>query len=175
MWDFFSTVRNRHSIRCYQSDMPVEQEKLHAILETACAAPSAGDLQAYRIIVVTSQAQRDLMSRLADKQEFISQAPVLLVFCADTLRSKTQFGERGCHLYAIQDATIACAYAQLSVVAAGLGSTWIGHFNPADIAGALGLEAGLEPVAMLSLGYPAEIPALTPRRPIDDIVRPSNK
>jgi nitroreductase len=171
MWDFYATVRNRHSIRRYQSDMPVEQEKLHAILETACAAPSAGDLQAYQIVVVTAQAQRDLMSRLANQQEFISHAPVLLVFCADTMRSKTQFGDRGCHLYAIQDATIACAYAQLAAVAAGLGSTWIGQFNPNEIAKALELESGLDPVAMLSLGYPAEVPELTPRRPMDAVVR----
>ena len=45
MWDFFETVRHRHSVRKYQPDMPVETEKLHAILEMACAAPSAGDLQ----------------------------------------------------------------------------------------------------------------------------------
>jgi nitroreductase len=32
MWDFFETVRHRHSIRKYQPDMPVEPEKLHAIL-----------------------------------------------------------------------------------------------------------------------------------------------
>lgn len=44
MWDFFETVRHRHSIRKYQSDMAVEPEKLYAILEMACAAPSAGDL-----------------------------------------------------------------------------------------------------------------------------------
>ena len=38
MWDFFETVRHRHSVRKYQPDMPVETEKLHAILEMACAA-----------------------------------------------------------------------------------------------------------------------------------------
>jgi nitroreductase len=42
MWDFFETVRHRHSIRKYQPDMPVEPEKLHAILEMACAAPIGG-------------------------------------------------------------------------------------------------------------------------------------
>jgi len=54
MWDFFETVRHRHSVRRYQSDMPVEDEKLHAVLETACAAPSSGDLQAYKIMPYTT-------------------------------------------------------------------------------------------------------------------------
>ena len=59
MWDFFGTVRHRHSVRKYQTDIAVEREKLHAILEMACAAPSAGDLQAYQIIVVSTPAERD--------------------------------------------------------------------------------------------------------------------
>ncbi|HKJ23102.1 MAG TPA: nitroreductase family protein, partial [Gammaproteobacteria bacterium] len=40
MWDFFETVRHRHSIRKYQANTPIEAEKLHAVLEIACAAPS---------------------------------------------------------------------------------------------------------------------------------------
>lgn len=52
---------------------------------------------------------------------FIAEAPVCLVFCADPARSAATFGERGARLYAVQDATIAAAYAQLAIVAAGMG------------------------------------------------------
>ena len=121
MWDFFETVRHRHSVRCYQSDMPVEKEKLHAILETACSAPSAGDLQAYKIIVVSNQEKRQALADAAEGQAFISAAPIALIFCAEPHRSATQYGERGQTLYAIQDTTIAAAYAQLAVVAARSG------------------------------------------------------
>ena len=62
MWDFFETVRHRHSVRSYQSDLSVEKEKLHAILETACSAPSAGDLQAYKIVVVSKAEKRQSLS-----------------------------------------------------------------------------------------------------------------
>ena len=64
MWDFFQTVRHRHSVRRYQGDIPVESEKLHAILETALAAPSAGDLQAYRIVAVKQPQRRAALSRM---------------------------------------------------------------------------------------------------------------
>ena len=73
MWDFFETVRHRHSVRLYQSDMPVEEEKLHAILETACAAPSAGDLQAYKIIVVSKDEERQRLAKAAGDQPFLSR------------------------------------------------------------------------------------------------------
>jgi len=170
MWNFFATVRNRHSIRKYQPDMPIEPEKLHAILEMACAAPSAGDLQSYRIIVVTKPEQRLALSHAAQEQKFISEAPVCLIFCTDAERSIQQFGERGKMLYTIQDATISAAYAQLAVVAAGLGSTWIGHFDEKKVTEIAELPENIVPVALLSLGYPAEIPEPTSRRPMEEVI-----
>jgi len=170
MWDFFQTVRHRHSVRRYQPDMPVEREKLHAILETAVAAPSAGDLQAYRIVVVEDRALREQLGQAAGGQAFIAEAPVCLVFCTEPARSAEQFGDRGRRLFAIQDATIAAAYAQLAIVAAGMGSTWVGSFEEGEIRRLLELEADLKPVAMLCMGYPAELPEPTPRRRLEDMV-----
>ncbi|SEK48375.1 nitroreductase family protein [Ectothiorhodospira marina] len=170
MWDFFQTVRHRHSIRSYQPDMPVEPEKLHAILETAVTAPSAGDLQSYRIICITDAALRQSLVSAAHDQAFIAQAPVCLVFCTDAARAEQQYGERGRELYALQDATIAAAYAQLAVVAAGMGSTWVGFFDEDAVINALGLESGLRPVALLCVGYPAEIPEASHRRRLDEVV-----
>jgi len=170
MWDFFETVRHRHSIRKYQENSTVEAEKLHAVLEMACAAPSAGDLQAYRIFAIQGEPLRRRLSDAADNQQFIAQAPVSLVFCADPERSARRYGDRGRKLYAIQDATIAATYAQLAVVAAGMGSTWVGDFNETEVAKLLELDDGLTPIAILSLGYPAELPEPTPRRRMDEVV-----
>lgn len=170
MWDFFETVRHRHSIRKYRTDVPVEQEKLHAILEMACAAPSAGDLQSYHILVITDGQKRKQLSELADGQEFIADTPVVMLFCSEPQRAARKYGERGERLYATQDATIAAAYAQLAVVAAGLASTWVGFFDAAGIKKAFELAPGLEPVAALCIGYPAELPEETPRRPMSEMV-----
>lgn len=170
MWDFFETVRHRHSIRKYQPDMPVEPEKLYAILEMACAAPSAGDLQSYRIVVVRDAADREALVQASHQQAFIAEAPVCLVFCADPARSASAFGERGAKLYALQDTTIAAAYAQLAIVAAGMGSTWVGYFEEDRVRAALKLEPGLIPLALLSLGYPAELPEPSSRRRLDDVI-----
>ena len=170
MWDFFETVRHRHSVRRYQSDMPVEAEKLHAVLETALAAPSAGDLQAYKIIVVSDRATREALADAAAHQGFVAEAPVCLVFCSDPQRSAETYGERGRELYTIQDATIAAAYAQLAVVAAGMGSTWVGSFDAERLRAVLELDVRLVPVAILCVGYPAELPEPTPRRHLDEMV-----
>ncbi len=170
MWDFFETVRHRHSIRRFQADRPVEAEKLHAILEMAATAPSAGDVQPYRIEVVGGEAPRRALAEAAPGEAFIAEAPVSLVFAAEPERSEAKFGKRGANLYAVQDTTIAAAYAQLAVVAAGMGSTWVGHFDEAAVRRALGLSEALQPLAILCVGYPAEFPEPSPRRPLDEIV-----
>jgi len=170
MWDFFSTVRHRHSVRHYRTDLPVEEEKLHALLEMASAAPSAGDLQAYHISVVRNSALRAELARLANDQQFLAEAPAILVFCADPQRSAATYGERGANLYALQDATIAATYAQLAAVASGLASTWIGFFDEAAVTSMLRLDAGQRPIAMLAIGYAAELPAETTRRPLLQMV-----
>lgn len=170
MWDFFETVRHRHSVRKYQPGRGVEKEKLHAILETACAAPSAGDLQSYQIIVVTDQKEREALRHAAYEQPFLAEAPVCLVFCADAARAGERYGNRGSTLYALQDATIATAYAQLAVVAAGLASTWVGDFDQEEITKLMALKGNLRPVALLSIGYPAELPVPTSRRPLSEVV-----
>ncbi len=171
MLDLFATIRYRHSVRRYRTDVSVESEKLHAVLEAACAAPSAGDLQSYQIVVVQDQALRDALRRVSNDQAFLSDAPICLAFCADPGRSAGRFGARGAALYALQDATIAAAYAQLAIVAAGLGSTWVGYFEEAEVSRLLGLHDGLVPVALLSMGYPAELPEPTTRRLLSEVVR----
>lgn len=170
MWDFFETVRHRHSVRKYRNDSAVEPEKLHAVLEMACAAPSAGDLQSYRIVVVKDAQKRAALAQAAGAQGFIADAPLCLVFCSDGLRAAHKYGERGRDLFALQDATIAATYAQLAIVAAGLASTWVGAFDEAAVVKSLALEPGLKPLALLSVGYAAELPEATPRRPLRDVV-----
>ncbi len=170
MWSFFETVRNRHSVRRYESQMPVEQEKLHAILETATAAPSAGDLQSYRIFVVTDLSQRQQLVKGAANNEFIAEAPVCMVFCADPQRAVASFGEQSGQLFAVQDATIVASYAQLAAVAAGLASAWVGDFDGSAVSQLLELPDSVEPIALITVGYPAELPELTPRLPLTDVV-----
>lgn len=170
MWDFFQTVRHRHSVRRYQPDMPVEAEKLHAILEAVSTAPSAGDLQSYHIHVITDAAERARLQEAAPDQTFITEAPLALVFCADRARPRERFGDRGGELFATQDATIAAAYAQLAAVAAGLASAWVGRYDRDRVCAQLALPPHLDPVAIISIGYPAELPAPTPRRRLDEVV-----
>jgi nitroreductase len=167
--DFFEVVKERRSIRAF-AGTPVQPEKLRAILETANCAPSAGNLQAYRIYAVTKSSKRKALARAAGDQDFVAQAPLVLVFCAHPARSAPKYGERGERLYALQDATIACTFAMLAATASGLASVWVGAFDDEAVRQAIGMPEGFVPVAILPIGYAAEKPAASPRRTLDDLV-----
>ncbi|MGK0674132.1 MAG: nitroreductase family protein [Halothiobacillaceae bacterium] len=171
MWDLFETVRHRHSVRRFQIDMLVEREKLNAVLEIACAAPSAGGLQAYRIVVIEDADARRRLAHAAHDQSCLAEAPLTLAFITQPTRSEQVYGMRGRELYAIQDATIAAAYAQLGAVAAGLACSWVGAFDEAAVCGVLGCEGEERPIALIPIGYPAELPQETPRRRLTEMVR----
>ncbi len=167
--DFFKIVEDRRSMRKY-AETPVEEEKLHKILETANRAPSAGNLQGYEIYVVRKLEQRQALVKAAWDQEFLAEAPVVLVFCANPPRSAVKYGERGTTLYSIQDATIACSYSQLAAKAQGLDTVWVGAFDEAAVSEIVNVSPDLRPVAMLPIGYAGRVPSVRPRREISDLV-----
>ncbi len=168
--EFFEVIDRRRSVRAYAKS-PVARDQLESILATMRLAPSAGDLQAYQIAIVEKRETKAALAEAALAQHFIAEAPVVLAFCANPALSEGKYGRRGALLYCIQDATIAACYAQLAATALGLASCWVGAFDEARVADALGLPAGLRPVAIMPIGYPAESPERPPRRPLDEIVR----
>ena len=167
--DFFTLIQNRRSVRLYQ-DAPIETDKLHKILESANLAPSAGNLQGYEIYLVTQLEQRQGLVNAARGQEFLAQAPLVLIFCANPLRSSGRYSQRGRDLYCIQDATIACTYAMLAAQELGLATVWVGAFNDDAVRQVASIPPELNPVAMLPIGYAAESPQPRPRRKLQELV-----
>jgi len=167
--DFFALVDERKSVRAFD-DRAFEPEKLQHLLQAVNRAPSAGNLQAYEILLVRDAARKRALVSAAQDQEYLAQAPVVLVFCAHPARAATKYGGRGEALYAIQDATIACTFAMLAAAELGLASVWIGAFEEQAVAATLNLPTGWRPVAMLPIGYAAQTPDRTPRRKLEDLV-----
>ncbi len=161
--DFFAAVDHRRSIRAFEAARP-DTSQIDAILDAVRLAPSAGDLQAYRIAVVESASTKADLVEAALGQSFIAQAPLVLVFFADPDRSAAKYGQRGRELFAVQDATIAAAYAQLAASALGLASCWVGAFDDHAVARVVHSPAGLKPVAIVPIGAAAEAPERPARR-----------
>ena len=157
------------SVREFREDVPVDNEVLYNALRVARLAPSAGNRQAYQVVIVRNAARKRALATAAAHQDWIGHAPVVLVFLADEERSATKYHDRGRHLYAVQDATIAAVYAQLALQAAGLASCWVGAFHEDDVARIVGANINNEygRVAMdnseadAPFAYPSQLGATT--------------
>jgi nitroreductase len=167
--DYFDVIERRQSVRSF-ANKEIALASLNQILQAANRAPSAGNLQAYEIVVVRDEARKRALIEAAGGQEQAGAVPVVLVFCANPARSAPRYHERGERLYSVQDATIACTFAMLAATALGLATVWVGAFDDARVRAALDLPKGWLPVAILPVGHPAESPPPSPRRDLRDLV-----
>ncbi len=148
---------------------PVAKELVRTLLEAAETAPSAGNLRSRKYVAITRPEMRKVLSMAAFGQGHVEKAPLLIVVCADVDRSSSRYGDRG-SLYAIQDASVAAMCLLLAACDLGLGACWNGAFDDALVREALALAEHILPVAIISLGWPAEAPASPPRRSLDEVV-----
>lgn len=153
--DFFDVVERRKSIRLFE-DKQVEEEKLKKILNAAYLSPSAGNLQARKILIIKDKETKDKLSEVGGGQTALAGAPLILAFFYIPKESAARYAERGEKMYALQDATIAITYAQLAATALGLASVWVGAFDDAKVKEILNAPAGFEPAGLLPIGYAAE-------------------
>jgi len=168
--DFEEVVKKRQSVRKFEKkELP--EDKIRKILELANLSPSAGNLQARKVFLIKDKETKE---RISLGRDFISEAGVILVVCADQNES-AEYGERGRELYSIQDATIFTSYLQLAATSLGLASCWVGAFDEEEIKRILNIPEGLKPIAILPIGYPAEKPARTPRKKLENIILDKNR
>ena len=153
---FLGFLSSRASVRDF-TPTPLEEPEIDGILESARTAPSAGNREAWDVVVVTDWEIREALAEAALSQPHVKEAPCILVVCANYIRSMSRYGERGI-LYAIQDATIACTFMMPAAHAAGLKSCWTGAFNEEEVKEILDLPGHLRPVVMLAVGR-GKIPA----------------
>ena len=158
----------RRSIRKYES-RSISRDLILRLLEAAETSPSAGNLRARRYFVVIKQEIRKVLAISAYGQSQAENAPVLIVICSDIERSRRRYGDRG-NLYSIQDATVAAMCLLLKAYDLGLGACWIGAFDEEIIRETLDLGTSIVPIAMISIGWPAEQPTSPPKRQIEEVV-----
>jgi nitroreductase len=167
--EFRALLKTRRAVRKYRQ-APVTEANVAAILEAVDLAPTAGNLQSFRVVIVRSQEQRDALAEAALGQTFAATAPMTLVFLADVAHARTRYQARG-ELFAIQDATIAATHAWLALSDLGLGGCWIGAFDDAKMSAVVGAPEGCLPVAAITIGVPDDGgPQAKKRRGVPDLV-----
>lgn len=176
----YDLIHAHRSVRKYQR-REVSEEILNRILGAATRASSSGNMQAYSIIVTTDPALRSELLAPHFHQTMVTEAPVLLTFCADFHRMRhwleisdapQNFDNLMSFMIASIDAILASQNAALAAESEGLGICYMGTTLASciDIARILKLPSHVVPVVGFSLGYPAETPPARDRLPLQGII-----
>lgn len=165
---FIELATNRCSIRSFKPD-PVGEEALNDILEAGRLAPTAKNLQPFQFLVVRDEA---VLAGLADAYPgpFLREAPVVIVVCVAPELGWVR-GRYDNKNYAEVDAAIAADHMTLAAADQGLGTCWIGAFNPEKVTDVLGLPTGIDPLVMLPIGIPNGEGLPKKRKPLAELVR----
>ena len=183
--EVFEAIKTRRSIRHYKPD-PVDDETLQKVLEAARWAPSWGNSQCWRFVVVRdSRIKTELADSLAHVVQgsdgtvynpalkAITQAPVVIVACAKLGRA----GFRAGHVavtdkgdWFMFDVALAMQNLVLAAHSLGLGTVHVGAIDAGKVAEILGVPEGFCVVEMTPLGYPEREGRVTPRKELSEIV-----
>lgn len=155
--DTLDAIKKRRSIRKYL-DVPVEWYKVTKILEAGKQAPSSGNLQNWRFIIVTDKKMRRKLAEASLQQYWMESAPVHIVVCSQLTIAKQFYGLRGERFYSIQNCAAAIQNMLLAAHSLGLGSCWIGAFDEGKLKTLLDIPEDVRPEAIITIGYPDENP-----------------
>ncbi len=170
----------RRTIRKY-ADREVEEQLLNRLMEEAARTQTMGNLQLYSVIVTRSKEMKQKLAPAHFNQPMVTEAPVVLTICADFNRTsfwaRCRDAEPGFDnfLSFFNAATDALLYTQTLcnlMDEEGLGYCYLGTtvYQPQQIIDALHLPKLTMPVATLTVGWPAEEPALADRLPLESFV-----
>ncbi|AFL99946.1 nitroreductase [Desulfitobacterium dehalogenans ATCC 51507] len=147
--DFLELAKSRYSVRKFSTNRIVE-EKLSLILEAGRVAPTAVNRQPQRILVLENEED---LAKLKPCIPYRFQETLALLVCYDKNESwKRSFDNKDSGEV---DASIVATHMMLEAYNLGIGSTWVGHFDPQVTREMFQIPQNIEPVVLLLLGYPS--------------------
>lgn len=164
---FIELAKQRVSIRSY-TQKPVSKKLLDEVLEAGRLAPTACNLQPFQFVVVQ---EKENLAALAEgyPAPWFAEALVVIAICTTPSKAwKRRYDER---TLVDVDAAIAADHMTLAAADLGLGTCWVGAFDPKVVRKVLGVPRTVEPLILLTLGHPNETGRPKTRLPLDKLVR----
>lgn len=149
--DFLQLAAERYSVRSF-SDRPIEPEKMEKILKAGQLAPTAVNFQPQKIYILKS---KEVLQKIRSLTHFVYDAPMVLLFCADTTKVWRSAVERG-YDTGEMDVSIVCTHMMLEAWELGIGSVWVRGFDTRMVRKAFDLPKHIKPICLLPIGYPSK-------------------
>jgi len=155
------TIRKRYSCRAYQ-EKSIEPDKLDSIMEAARLAPSARNMQDWRFVVATDSQIKRQVAETTNRPDVFAKAGAIIAAC-----SNSDYVMRCGQAIAPIDVAIALEHICLQATDLGLGTCWIGSFDPEKVRSILDIPADIEVIELMAVGYPADSKPEPKREPME--------
>lgn len=169
MPDILDIITSRRTIKQFSPKF-VSWENITKVIDAARHAPSCGNIQNWKFIVVYDPAQKQKIAESAYEQYDIAMAAVLIIVCAEPEKAERYYGLRGERLYTVQNCAAAVQNMLLEAHSLGLGSTWIGAFDEDSLRPLCSIPEEIRPQAIVAIGYPKEVPEKPSKYPLETLV-----
>ena len=167
--EILEIIKSRRSIREFQ-EKPIPEKLIEKLITALIWAPSAHNLQSRKFYFVSKKEIKAKLVEAAFSQNFINQAPLVIVGCQD-LKKVEYYKERNKNLYSICDVATSIQNLMLLAKEEGPGTCWVGKFNEKEVSKILGLPESLRPIVIIPVGYPAEEPEAPARLSKDELIK----
>lgn len=127
--DFEDVIKKRKMVRKFRQCKPISDKIISKLIRNAHRAPSAGHTQVQEFIIVKDPSIKKKLRIVAVDQEYVEDAPVLIIVCSNTSRSVGRYGIRGRDFYSIVDGAFASMLILLTAVNEGIGACFVGAFD----------------------------------------------
>lgn len=195
--DVIDAIKKRRSIRNFKPD-EICETALHKLLNAMRLAPSGANIQPWKFIVVRNRVTKEKLAAACrwwpgrpEGQDFIAEAPVVIVACGSEMEAGTGYYLDGRLVISDGrtvaevtrntppeyirsslpwDLAIALDHLTLAAVEEGLGTCWIGGLDEALIKEILSIPGDMRAPVVMPIGYPVSWPEPRPRKPLEEII-----
>lgn len=155
--DTLTAIRTRRSVRKFE-ERPIPRETLETIIDAGRLAATGAGIQPWEFVVITDTAKRKQVAELAPYGKFIADAGAAIV----VLYKESPYGK--------EDSCSATENMLLAAHELGLGTCWCVTNDEAGLLMSLGAPDGYHVGALIAVGYPAEMPAMPAKRPLNEVL-----
>jgi nitroreductase len=163
--DVFEAIEGRRSVRKFRLKA-VERELTEKLLNAACWAPSGGNIQSWKFIVMEDRTTLEMVRKISPG--YFGQTPLAILVCSDKTRAHRVGGTMGRDYLSIADCAMATQNIVLAAYALGLGTCIVKSFSHAAMKEILEIPEGVEPELLVVVGYPDASPAPPHRIPLKE-------
>ncbi|MFH1682268.1 MAG: nitroreductase family protein [Candidatus Woesearchaeota archaeon] len=169
MEDILELIKSRRNTKEFLPKF-VDWDKISKIVDAGRHAPSCGNLQNWKFIVVINNDKKQELADAALQQYDLINAGALIVICAEPEKAERYYGLRGERLYTVQNCAAAAQNMLLEAHSLGLSSRWIGAFEEEMVKRILKVPEDARPQIIIAIGYPKFVPEKPPKLPLESVV-----